>query len=80
MPYSPNGKKNQPKSGQSRQAEVDVDIRQEPALSDHVGLKELQPSERRIAATAAVAVDESGVLVQGVSDDGIQSVCDIQKP
>jgi hypothetical protein len=41
MPYSPNGKKNQPEPCQNGQAEVDVDIGQEPALSDHVGLKEL---------------------------------------
>jgi hypothetical protein len=30
MPYSPNGKKNQPEPCQSGQAEVDIDIGQEP--------------------------------------------------
>src|ERR1700689_2289566 len=64
---------------QHRQAEVDVYVRKQPALGDHIVLKKLQCSQPGIAGTAAAAVNQIRVLGQSGASRGVETIGDVQE-
>ena len=50
---------------ENRETEVYVDVGEQPALSDHVRLEDLDGTEGRIAGCSAIAFDQTRVLRQG---------------
>ena len=76
--YLSSGQENQGEERYGGQAEVDVNVGEQAALGDHVGLKELQGAELRVAAAAAIAVNQIRVLRQGGPNDGIEAIGHIE--
>jgi len=77
--YSGEGHRDQGDDRQRSQTEVDVYVRQQPALGNHVGLEKLKRAERRVAAATAVMVDQIRILRQRGSGGGVQTIGDVQQ-
>src|SRR5580704_7467148 len=76
---SADGYRDEGDHAQRRQAEVDVYVGEQPALGDDIILKELQCTQGGIAAAAAVAVNQSGILREGGASGGVQTIGDVQE-
>jgi len=77
--YARGGYRNQGDHAQRRQAEVDVDVGEQPALGDHVGSEKLERSESRVAAGAAVAVNQIRILRQSGTSGGVEAIRYVQE-
>ena len=59
---------------QGGQAEGDVDIGEQSALRDDIALEKLERSERGVAAAAAVAMNQIGILREGGASGAVQAI------
>jgi hypothetical protein len=65
---------------QHGEAEIDVDVSEQPALRDEIRLEDLHRTQRGVAACSSIAHDQAGVLRERGLKSGIERVGYIHQP